>query len=129
MLLAAGCLAACQPLPGPGGPRGLTGSWGGQHIGLVLHSDGGTLDYDCASGSITGPLVVDRIGRFAGYGVHSPGHGGPDRVDVQPVRLAARYSGTVAGDRMSLRVDVEGGLVLGPFSLRRGAEPVILRCL
>ncbi|MEO6198740.1 MAG: hypothetical protein ABIO68_02215 [Sphingomicrobium sp.] len=48
--------------------------------------------------------------------------------DVLP-SLSTSYSGTVRGDAMTIMGAVETGVVLGPFELRRGAEPMILRCL
>ncbi len=40
-----------------------------------------------------------------------------------------RFAGTVSGDRMMLTGRVENGVLLGPFTLRHGAEPGIFRCL
>jgi hypothetical protein len=55
-------------------------------------------------------------------------HGGPIRVGEVPDSLPARYAGHVRGDRMTLRVLV-GADTLGPFELRRGAEPQLFKCL
>ena len=91
--------------------------------------DGGALEYDCASGEIAGPVVPDRAGRFVASGVHIPGHGGPDRIDYVPPRKRATYAGQVTGDRMVLTVRVEDGVLIGPLTLVRGAEPRVYRCL
>jgi len=122
LLLAAGCATAAPP------PSSLAGDWGGQHIGLRLGPGGGTLDYDCASGTI-GPLSIGPGGAFTAEGTHTPGQGGPDRIGYVPPSFRTAYSGTVADDRMTLRGSVETGMQLGPFELRRGAEPMLLRCL
>ncbi len=120
-------LAACATVP-PAGP--LTGSWGGQHVGLRLDPAGGALDYDCAAGRIDQPLVADGGGRFVANGSHTPGSGGPDRAGVTPPSYPARYSGVVRGEMMTLTVDVAAiGARIGPYRLRRGAEPVLMRCL
>ena len=128
---AAVVLAACQtagsaaPETGP-----ITGSWGGTHVSLVLGAEGGVLEYDCASGSIDGPLRTDANGRFAAGGWHSPGHGGPQREGDEPLRLPAHYSGEVRGGTMTLLVRVPArGIEIGPLTLRQGAEPVLFRCL
>jgi hypothetical protein len=126
-LLAAGCLAGA--VPADEGGRIVLGSWGGTHVGLELGPAGGTLDYDCASGTIEGPLRTDRRGRFSAAGFHVPGTGGPERVGHVPPRLSATYTGRVEGDRMTLRVRVVPTGVEIPLTLRRGAEPVIFRCL
>ena len=120
LLLAAGC-ATPQPAP-------LAGEWGGTHVGLGLGPAGGTLDYDCAHGTI-GPLAVGAGGRFTAEGTHSPGTGGPERVGQVLPSFRATYSGTVRGDRMTLHGRLETGVQLGPFELHRGAEPILLRCL
>lgn len=127
VLLAA---TACQAVPAgssPGMP--LAGNWGGNHVGLTLNPTGGMLEYDCASGEIAGPVLPDRSGRFEATGFHTPGHGGPDRIDYVPPRKRATYSGQVSGDSMTLEVRVEGGVLIGPLTLRRGAEPMVFRCL
>ena len=118
-----GCVA--PPPPGP-----LGDSWGGRGIALSLDAGGGRLEYDCAAGTIDEPLRPDAAGRFAVGGTHTPGQGGPDRIDQPPASFAARYAGTVRGAEMRLEVDVPArDLHLGPFTLRRGADPVLLRCL
>jgi hypothetical protein len=128
LALAGLLVAACQSVAAPTAP--LTGSWGGQHIGLTLTAEGGRLDYDCAAGTIDPPLSLDRDSWFHARGTHSPGQGGPDRIGYEPPRLPATYEGWVRGDRMTLRVRVPStGAELGPFTLRRGAEPILVRCL
>lgn len=112
----------------PAAQTPVTGEWGGVHVGLKLGLDGGTLDYDCAHGTI-GPITVGGDGRFMSEGTHTPERGGPVREGEVLPSYRAHYSGTVRGDRMTLRGNVANGVVLGPFELTRGAEPQILRCL
>lgn len=106
----------------------MTGAWGGPHIGLTLGASGGRIDYDCASGTIAA-VVPGRAGAFDAAGTHTPGSGGPEIEGRVPPTYAARFSGMVRGDRMTLQGRAENGVDLGPFSLRRGAEPELLRCL
>ena len=120
------CLAGCASAPLQ--PAPLTGDWGGTHVGLHLTASGGTLDYDCAHGTI-GPVAAGFGGRFTAEGTHTPGHGGPIREGEVLPTWHVRYDGSVRGDRMRLQGSVETGVVLGPFDLRRGAEPIIFRCL
>ncbi len=126
-LLACG-LCACATPSAPARP--IVGQWGGQHVGLVLTETGGQLDYDCAAGSIDGPLVGDSSGRFTAAGTHTPGTGGPAQVGVIPPSYPPRYTRSIRGDTMILTVDVAAiGARIGPYPLRRGAEPVLMRCL
>ena len=119
-------LCACASVPAAGVP--VTGSWGGTHVGLTLEATGGRLDYDCAAGTIQ-PVVPASDGRFAAEGTHTPAAGGPEiEGQVRPTHRV-RFSGTVRGDRMTLQGRVENGVLLGPFALRRDAEPIIFRCL
>lgn len=103
------------------------GTWGGRHVGLELTAGGGALDYDCAAGTIDEPVRADASGRFTARGTHTPGMGGPERVDVARPRLPAQYSGRIQGERMTLSVRAPDEL--GPFTLARGAEPMLMRCL
>ncbi len=99
-------------------------------MSLVLTAEGGRLEYDCASGAILGRLTVDAGGNFTAHGTHSPGQGGPVREGDRPPMLPASYSGSVEGDRMTLFVRVPArDIEIGPLTLRRGADPVLFRCL
>lgn len=119
-------VASCAT-PLPAGP--LTGSWGARHVGLVLDPAGGTLDYDCAAGRIDGPILVGAGGSFTANGSHTPATGGPERVDQPRQSHPATYRGTVRGDRLTLQVRLANGQLLGPFELRRGVAPTLMRCL
>lgn len=108
----------------------LIGSWGGEHVGLALTASGGTLEYDCAAGTIDGPVRPDGNGRFLATGSHTPGTGGPEQIGSPRPTYTASYSGQVTGEGMTLSVNVPSrGIVIGPYRLRRGAPPKLLRCL
>lgn len=126
LVLVALSLASCASVSPAGVP--VTGQWGGQHIGLTLDSTGGRIEYDCAAGTI-GPVIPAAGGVFVAEGTHTPEHGGPVREGEVLPTYRARFTGSVAGDRMTLSGRMETGVELGPFTLRRGAEAGILRCL
>ena len=110
--------------------RSIAGRWGGQHVGLEMGEASGRLDHDCAAGTIDGPVLLDAAGRFAATGAHTPGTGGPVQVGVAPPAHPATYSGSVRGDTMTLVIDVPAiGARIGPYTLRRGADPMLMRCL
>src|SRR5215213_4307861 len=44
--------------------RIATGVWGGEHIRIEVGTKSATIEYDCATGVIEGPLVVDSKGEF-----------------------------------------------------------------
>jgi hypothetical protein len=126
-MAAAAGLAACASVPQAGVP--MTGEWGGTHVGLKLGETSGVLDYDCAAGTIDGPLLPRRDGTFQVEGHHTPGTGGPEREGEVRPSFRARYSGVIRGQRMTLQARVENGVLIGPFTLVKGAEPIIFRCL
>jgi hypothetical protein len=106
------------------------GSWGGEHIGMVVADTGATIEYDCAAGKITGPLALAANGDFNWTGIHSPGHGGPSRVDEPPDNRPARYTGNANSNTMQLTVTVlDGSIPPQTYTLRRGGEARVFRCL
>jgi len=46
-----------------------SGTWGGEHIGMIITDSSATLDYDCAHGSIDEPISTDDMGIFEAVGV------------------------------------------------------------
>jgi hypothetical protein len=126
LLLGLALLAGCTQVRPAGVP--LPSEWGGPHVRLGLTSGGGELEYDCATGTI-GPLATGPNGNFTAEGTHTPGSGGPDIEGRILPSYRVRYSGSVDGDTMRLEGRVENGVLLGPFTLRRGAEAAIFRCL
>ncbi len=126
-IAAAMLLSSCATLDDK--PDNLFGAWGGPHIGIVFEGGLATIEYDCASGTIDGPVYPAAGGHFTANGVHRPGQGGPVRVGQIFTTIRAKYSGQVTDDTMTLTVGLENGTSLGPFTLARGATPQITRCL
>jgi hypothetical protein len=108
--------------------RVTNGIWGGEHVRLEVTDTGATIEYDCGSGTIDEPLVLDRSRRFAVGGHHVPGRGGPVRRE-EPPPAAARYTGRVTGTTMTLTVTVEGNKdPYGTFTLSHGADVALMTC-
>ncbi len=104
--------------------------WGGDHIGLTASATGGTLEYDCASGTIDQPIIAATNGSFVAQGTHTIGHGGPSMVGEIPDRHPARYDGWTDGETMKLTVTItDTGQKLGDFTLTRGQSPHVFKCL
>ena len=119
-------------LPDEGRPRTagspVTGNWGGDDVGLVTSDRGANLDFNCASGSIEGPITPDAEGRFDVAGTYvreGPGPVRPNQLRGQP----ARYRGKIEGDTMTLSVDLAGTDVsIGTYTLARDRLPRIRKC-
>jgi hypothetical protein len=127
--LVALALLACAD-SGTSPPTLITGEWGGDHAGLIATPDSGTMEYDCAVGRITEPMRPDGDGQFTVIGTHTPGHGGPIRIDEVLPKRPARYTGRVAGDKLTLTVVMtDSAVTVGTFELVRGRSPRVFKCL
>lgn len=125
MLAAVGCSNPTSP-----GDRVAAGTWGGEHVALEVTADRGRIEYDCAHGDLAEVLEVDRSGRFAVTGTHTPEHGGPVRDDEKLVSHPARYAGRVDRGRMTLTVTLtDTGEILGTFALTQGVAGRLMKCL
>ena len=111
-------------------PRKIRGSWGGDHIHLVLTEAGGRAEFDCARGSVDEPFLADTDGKFDLKGTFVPEHPGPVHRDEKADEHPARYRGSVQGNDMVLTVAVpDRNQLLGPFQLSYGKDPRVHRCL
>jgi hypothetical protein len=120
-------LAACGS--DPSGPLPES-AWGGVGVALNVSASGGQAEFDCAAGTLLEGIELASDGSFDAKGLFVHGTGGPVREDNPPAPLAARYTGRVENNRMSLTVILRGsGENVGPFALERDAQPVLRRCL
>ena len=104
-----------------------TGNWGGQHINIKVTAQSATIEYDCATGAIQGPLVVDRNGNFKLRGTHRMERGGPVRADATPRDLPATYTGSIRGNTMTFNLKVNDAEV-ETFKLTKGQEGELFKC-
>jgi hypothetical protein len=123
-LLTAVVTASTAPTPG----RVPRGNWGGDHARLIVTSKGGTVEFDCGHGSIDSALRADGGGRFATRGRYFREHGGPVRKDEAPDAVPARYSGSLRRGSLTMLVTLSNGEELGPFELRLGQRPRLMKC-
>jgi hypothetical protein len=126
--LAALALASCGPnhVADPHLARIPEGAWGGTGAAMTVTPQGAEVEFDCGHGAITQAPVVDD-GRFDLPGRYVQERGGPISPDGLPAR-AARFRGSVQGDELTLRLEVEGLGGVGPFQLRRGAPARLVKC-
>lgn len=105
------------------------GTWGGEHIRMVVSAKGASIEYDCARGSIVGRLTLDAERKFNASGAHMREGPGPIRMGVPRASRSAVFSGQVNGDEMSLTVTLTGEKQsIGDFILRRGSEGRLRKC-
>lgn len=105
------------------------GKWGGTHVEMEITEQGASLDFDCATGIITEPLLIDAAGKFQARGTFYPQHGGPIRKDEVTRGRAVVYSGTIQGDSMELEFTIgENDETPQKFTLVRGKNGNLRRC-
>ena len=109
--------------------RVTTGIWGGVHITIEVNDRSSSITYDCATGTITGPLTFEKNGRFSWRGTLKRQRPGPTRIDDAGNESPVIYSGTVVGNDMKLSVKfAESNEAVGDFTLKRGAAGRLFRC-
>ena len=111
-------------------PRSISGGqWGGPHIQMQVANGSATIEYDCATGTISGPLRIDSRGRFSLLGKHVREHGGPIRMGEDRSGVPARYTGWTDGKTMKLTVTlVNTKADLGTFELTHGSAGRVFKC-
>jgi hypothetical protein len=110
--------------------RLASGLWGGSHIRMNVSANSATIEYDCAEGTIAGPLLLDSKGRFTLQGTHLRARGGPIRSDETANQRPAVYTGSIKGERMTLTVRITGtNETVGTFSLTHGEEGSLFKCM
>jgi hypothetical protein len=107
-----------------------TGIWGGQHMRLEVSSSGASIEYDCAHGTIDQPMTLDSKGYFDVRGTHVTERGGPIREGERSDASAARYTGRIQGETMTITVLLsESKEIAGTFTLGYGKAPRLRKCL
>ncbi|MDQ1637499.1 MAG: hypothetical protein QOF62_838 [Pyrinomonadaceae bacterium] len=105
------------------------GTWGGPHIQFEVSDGAVGIEYDCAHGSIAGPLTVDRQGRFSWRGTYTRERGGPIRMGQKVDNLPATYSGSLTGNTMKLTVRLENSSnEPQTFTLERDKVGRVFKC-
>lgn len=106
------------------------GTWGGPHISMQVDASSATINYDCANGSIDGPLTIDSKGRFKWRGIHNREHPGPTRIDEQSNGTPVIYTGWIKGDTMSMTVRLaDTNDIVDSFTLKRGGAGRVFKCM
>jgi hypothetical protein len=126
LVLLIGSLAAGRPRKMQ---RLQTGTWGGSHINIEVGQSSATINYDCANGTINGPLTIDSKGRFNWRGTHNRERPGPTRIDETSNGRPAIYSGQIKGDTMTLTLKLANtDEAVQTFTLKRGSGGRVFKC-
>ena len=129
LTLGAICVAAAA-CAGSATEPDATDEWGAPHLAMVLTEDGGTLEYDCAHGTIDAGWTVSAEGLLTGTGQHFQERGGPIAEDEVLEPRPASYEGLLRGDDLRLTITLtDSAQVLGTFDLRRGETGPVFKCL
>ena len=126
-VLAGACASA--PVTARNDRRVSTGDWGGEHIQMTVTASGAHLEFDCASGDIATPLVVDETGQLTIEGVYIPERPGAVRIGDEPDRKAVRYSGRLAEKTLVLDVTlIESKDTIGHFTMTLDLAARVRKC-
>lgn len=115
------------PVATPSETRVPEGKWGGQHVRLDVGASGAQVEFDCAHGTLAGPLLL-RNGRFTTSGTYVLERGRV-RLDGAEEGRPAHFRGQVEGSRMTLTfwlADDESDAET--FELTYGKEARLFKC-
>ncbi len=108
----------------------MTGTWGGRSVNLEVTEGGARVEYDCAHGTISGPIEPDKNGRFEVRGTHAIERPGPVREGQEDAGRPALYAGSVDDKTMTLTVTLsDTNEAVGTFTLTHGKRSRIVKCL
>ena len=103
------------------------GDWGGDHVSMTITADGADFEFDCATGHIPSPLVLDGKGKFKANGTYKRERPAPAQVDDVSEGSAVTYSGSVKGNVMQLHIEIPGQETMN-LELTRGEEGRLTKC-
>ena len=103
------------------------GAWNGVHVHVDVTDRGADIEFDCAHGRITQPLVLNERGEFDLPGTFTTEHGGPVRSTESPAAADARYIGRQSGTTLELKV-LRAGETVGTFTLTQNGESRLTKC-
>jgi len=124
MCVLAMALAACSSTTSPDAI--VSGTWGGDHALLEITATGAAIEFDCAHGSIFGPLDVGSDGAFKWKGTLTL-EGGPSPIPAPQPRDVV-YVGKVNGDQMAISYVGDNGIAQGPWMLTWNTKAFLHKC-
>lgn len=130
-LIAAAFLPIAVSQNAPQGSTGhvTVGTWGGTDLQMDVTPQGATLDFDCAQGTASEPLLLDAGGGFHVKGFFYSQNGGPSKNKPSSRGVDVVYAGKVEGDSMRLEFSLgDSKENLQSFTLTRGKQGNLRRC-
>ena len=122
--------AASTPTPTPKTvhQRVAPGVWGGSNILLEVTEAGARVEFACAHGTLSKPLML-QDGRFDVEGTFVRERGGPVREGEAEKGIPARYRGEVSGEEMTFVLSLtDDGSDAETFKLAKGTHPRLFKC-
>jgi len=102
--------------------------WGGNGVSLEVSDGKASLEFDCANGTISEPIMLDNEGRFEVPGLYVREGPGPVRQGGNK-QSQAIYSGVVKDDTMTLSIRMDGSSdELLKVTLVRGKQGRLRKC-
>jgi hypothetical protein len=116
-----------------GGPERVVpaGKWGGRGARLELTAKGGTVELDCAHGTLDAPLTLNAEGAFDVKGSLVLERPGPVFEGVSDKGVPVRYKGKLEGETLSLTIvrDTAAAQELSRVKATLGGEARLTKCL
>jgi hypothetical protein len=123
------CRSKMTNIPEKKGDRISAGLWGGNHVTLEVTDSGANVEFDCANGSLSQPIILDDHGNFSVAGTYVAESHGPTRANAESLDKSARYSGSVSGNVMTLTVKLgDAAVTNGPYTLTQGRQGKLWKC-
>ena len=106
------------------------GTYGGEHLVITVSTSGMFIEFDCARASFDGPISVVN-GKFTAKGTFTRESGVQMDPDMMPPPQPAVIEGTVSGNAVTITITVDGdrSMQIGPFTATRGKEPLLRKCM
>ena len=96
---------------------------------MEVTDSGATLDFDCASGTITEVIAPDNSGKFSAKGLFVRHHPGPTREGEDTEGQPAIYAGVLEGENLTLTITLARSKEkIGTYTLTHGKMGRITRC-
>ena len=110
--------------------RITSGPWGGTGIHVEVTEKSAKVEFDCAHGTIQGPLNLDSKGEFKLKGTFTRERGGPVRSDQNESSEAAVYTGSIKDETMTLELKLDGqDQPLNSYVLTQGKTGRLHKCM